>query len=100
MKPGLSGLSGTGTALLRYGSPAPGGSILTTSAPKSDITVAAAGPAIKLAQSFTCKPTKTRSLMLSLQAERGAVVRDAARCPTGKMRADDKDRGIGETGQH
>lgn len=30
---------------LRYGSPAPGGSILMTSAPKSDIA-AAAGPAI------------------------------------------------------
>jgi len=35
-----------GAPRLRYGSPAPGGSILTTSAPKSDITVAAAGPAM------------------------------------------------------
>src|ERR1700730_14032576 len=101
-KPGLLSSPGPigGVARRRYGSPAPGGSILTTSAPKSDITVAAAGPAIKLAQSITFKPSKTRSLMLSLQAERGAVARDAAGGPTGKMRADDKDRGIGETGQH
>ncbi|HYU12343.1 MAG TPA: hypothetical protein VEK82_07200 [Stellaceae bacterium] len=40
----------------------PGGSILTTSAPKSDITVAAAGPAIKLAQSITLSPSKIRSV--------------------------------------
>src|SRR3984885_12259367 len=40
----------------------PGGSILTTSAPKSDITVAAAGPAIKLAQSMTLSPSKMRSV--------------------------------------
>src|SRR5205823_9682785 len=62
MKPGLSGLPGTGTARRRYGSPAPGGSILITSAPKSDITVAAAGPAIKLAQSITFNPSKMRSV--------------------------------------
>jgi hypothetical protein len=62
MKPGLSGRSGTGTARRRYGSPAPGGSILTTSAPKSDITVAAAGPAMKLAQSMTFNPSKMRSV--------------------------------------
>src|SRR5712691_11933316 len=62
MKPGLSGLSGTGTARRRYGSPAPGGSIFTTSAPKSDITVAAAGPAMKLAQSITFNPSKMRSV--------------------------------------
>jgi hypothetical protein len=35
---------------------------LITSAPKSDITVAAAGPAIKLAQSMTLIPSKMRSL--------------------------------------
>ena len=40
----------------------PGGSIFTTSAPKSYITVAAAGPAIKLAQSMTFNPSKMRSL--------------------------------------
>jgi hypothetical protein len=40
----------------------PGGSIFTTAAPKSDITVAAAGPAIKLAQSMTFKPSKMRSV--------------------------------------
>src|SRR5438874_6498052 len=40
----------------------PGGSILMTSAPKSDITVAAAGPAIKLAQSMTLSPSKMRSV--------------------------------------
>jgi hypothetical protein len=33
----------------------PGGSILITRAPKSDITVAAAGPAMKLAQSITSR---------------------------------------------
>src|SRR5216683_2042299 len=63
MKPGLSGLPGTGTARRRYGSPAPGGSILITAAPKSDITVAAAGPAIKLAQSMTFKPSKMRCVI-------------------------------------
>src|SRR5215831_6843847 len=36
----------------------PGGSILVTSAPKSDSTVAAAGAAIKLAQSRTFRPSK------------------------------------------
>src|ERR1044071_598937 len=40
----------------------PGGSILITSAPKSDMTVAAAGPAIKLAQSMTLSPSKMRSV--------------------------------------
>src|SRR5437764_5810759 len=40
----------------------PGGSILITSAPKSDITVAAAGPAMKLAQSMTFSPSKMRSV--------------------------------------
>jgi hypothetical protein len=40
----------------RHGSPAPGGSILITSAPKSDMIVAAAGPAIQLAQSMTFRP--------------------------------------------
>src|SRR5947208_12272461 len=96
MKPGLSGRSGSGTARRRYGSPAPGGSILITSAPKSDMTVAAAGPAIKLAQSITFKPSKTRSPILSLQAECATVAHDSA----GEMRADDQDRGIGEVGQH
>src|SRR5262249_49522865 len=45
-------LSGTGEKA-RHGSPTPGGSILTTSAPKSERMVAAAGPAIQLAQSIT-----------------------------------------------
>src|SRR6266436_9733932 len=63
-KPGLLLSPGPigGVARRRYGSPAPGGSILITVAPKSDITVAAAGPAIKLAQSITFKPSKMRSV--------------------------------------
>src|SRR5438067_240650 len=61
-KPGLSGFLAFGTARRRYGSPIPGGSILMTSAPKSDITVAAAGPAIKLAQSMILSPSKIRSV--------------------------------------
>src|ERR1700761_8341739 len=49
----------------------PGGSILITSAPKSDNTVAAAGAAMKLAQSRTFKPSKmppaiVRSSLLSV----------------------------------
>src|SRR5947207_4807235 len=102
MKPGLSGFPGTGTARRRYGSPAPGGSIFTTSAPKSDITVAAAGPAIKLAQSITFNPSKTRSPIIysSLgQAVGVAVPDDMAGGPAGEMCADDEDRIIGETGQ-
>src|ERR1700761_3845487 len=47
----------------RHGSPAPGGSILITSAPKSDRMVAAAGPAIQLAQSMTFSPVNRLSLM-------------------------------------
>ena len=46
----------------RQGSPAPGGSILMTSAPKSERMVAAAGPAIQLAQSRTFRPVR-RSVM-------------------------------------
>src|SRR4029453_8524616 len=48
----------------RQGSPTPGGSILITSAPKSDKIVAAAGPAIQLAQSMTCRPAKRLSVMV------------------------------------
>src|SRR5262244_1447285 len=48
----------------RQGSPAPGGSILITSAPKSAKIVAAAGPAIQLAQSMTCRPAKRLSGMV------------------------------------
>src|SRR6185369_6255714 len=47
----------------RHGSPAPGGSILITSAPKSDRIVAAAGPAIQLAQSMTFRPWNIPSVM-------------------------------------
>src|SRR5262245_9521674 len=101
-KPGLLLSPGPigGVARRRYGSPEPGGSILITSAPKSDMTVAAAGPAIKLAQSITFKPSKTRSPILSLQAECATVARDPAGGSAGEMRADDQDRGIGEVGQH
>src|SRR6185437_10291453 len=105
-KPGLSGRSGFGTARLRYGSPIPGGSILTTSAPKSDITVAAAGPAIKLAQSITFKPSKTRSLTTHLQefsrnqAEGVAIALDPPCGPSGEMGADDEHGDTGEAGQH
>src|SRR6516165_8471924 len=42
----------------RKASPAPGGSILITSAPKSANNVAAAGAAMKLPQSTTFKPSK------------------------------------------
>src|SRR6185437_13129852 len=47
----------------RHGSPAPGGSILITSAPKSERMVAAQGPAIQLAQSMTFRPVKRESVM-------------------------------------
>src|SRR5580693_8909086 len=46
----------------RHGSPTPGGSILITSAPKSDMIVAAAGPAIQLAQSITFRPVNRLSV--------------------------------------
>src|SRR6516165_12758241 len=42
----------------RKASPAPGGSILITSAPKSANNVAAVGAAMKLPQSITFKPSK------------------------------------------
>jgi hypothetical protein len=41
----------------------PGGSTLTTSAPKSDSTVVAAGPAMKLARSTTFSPEKMLSVV-------------------------------------
>src|ERR1700730_11170725 len=114
-KPGLLASPGPtgGVARRRYGSPEPGGSILITSAPKSDITVAAAGPAIKLAQSITFKPSKTRlpinpppqrHLFLQRssgdQAECVAVAHDMAGGPAGEMRADDQNRVIAQAGQH
>src|ERR1700719_2920444 len=46
---------------MRCGSPIPGGSTLITSAPKSDSTVAAPGPARKLAMSTTFRPEKMLS---------------------------------------
>src|SRR6202040_3211628 len=103
-KPGLLSSPGPigGVARRRYGSPAPGGSILITSAPKSDITVAAAGPAIKLAQSITFKPSKTRSPIIQLLTRPSGTRRRPgrhARGPAGEMRADDEDRGIAEMGQ-
>src|SRR6516162_7608447 len=81
----------------------PGGSILITSAPKSDMTVAAAGPAMKLAQSITFKPSKTRSPIIPSshgQAECIAVAHDMAGGAAGEVRADDEDRDIGQLGQH
>src|ERR1700676_57369 len=56
----LCGLAGYPGKLARWreGSPVTGGSILITSAPKSDSTVAAAGAAMKLAQSRTLRPSK------------------------------------------
>ena len=51
-----------GTKSSRYGSPS-GGSILITSAPKSDRMVAAAGAAMKLAQSMTRRPVKGPALL-------------------------------------
>src|SRR6516162_4776824 len=67
-KPGLLASPGPigGVARRRYGSPAPGGSILITSAPKSDMIVAAAGPAIQLAQSMTLRP-ENRCLVIWLR---------------------------------
>src|SRR5215469_1221504 len=82
----------------------PGGSILMTSAPKSDITVAAAGPAIKLAQSSTFRPSNTRSpigvLRSNGQTKNVAVADDAARRPTGEVRADRQGRRLRQVGQH
>src|SRR6516165_3427188 len=43
---------------MRKASPAPGGSILMTSAPKSARSVAAVGAVMKLPQSITFKPSK------------------------------------------
>src|SRR6266481_7032941 len=82
----------------------PGASILITSAPKSDITVAAAGPAMKLAQSITFSPSKTRSPIADLssnhESERVAVALDPAGGAPGEVRADDQGRAVGEAGQH
>src|SRR5215472_3038405 len=105
-KPGLLASPGPtgGVARRRYRSPAPGGSILITSAPKSDITVAAAGPAIKLAQSITFSPSKTRSTIADPfsdhQTKRLAVAHDMAGGAARKMRPDDQGRCVGESGQH
>src|SRR5579871_1569390 len=41
----------------------PGGSILITRAPKSDMMVPAAGPAMKLAQSITKRPLNSDEVM-------------------------------------
>src|SRR6516165_1295770 len=104
--PGLLSRPGPigGVARRRYGSPAPGGSILITSAPKSDITVAAAGPAIKLAQSITFSPSKTRpgiaDPLSNCEAERVAVARDVACGASREVRADDQSRSPGEPSQH
>src|SRR5690349_12694052 len=49
----------------RYASPMRGGSTLTTSAPKSPRTVAAAGPAMKLARSTTCSPSRRGVLLMT-----------------------------------
>src|SRR5207302_8928416 len=83
----------------------PGGSILMTSAPKSDITVAAAGPAMKLAQSITLSPSKTRSLIEPLSLSNCesvcvAVAHDPAGGAPGEVRANDQGRRPGEGGQH
>src|SRR6516162_8619252 len=105
-KPGLLASPGPigGVARRRYGSPAPGGSILITAAPKSDITVAAAGPAIKLAQSITFSPSKTRSPIADpssiREAERLVVAHDPAGAAPREVRPDDQGRRAGEPGQH
>src|SRR6516165_8576989 len=105
-KPGLLASPGPigGVARRRYGSPIPGGSILITSAPKSDITVAAAGPAIKLAQSITFSPSNTRPAIAdplsNRQTEGAAVAHDPAGGAARKMRPDDQGRCAGEPGQH
>src|SRR5215471_9565211 len=105
-KPGLLASPGPsgGVARRRYGSPAPGGSILITSAPKSDITVAAAGPAIKLAQSITFSPSKTRSAIAdpssNREAERAAVTHHMTGRAAGEVRPNDQGLLVGEAGQH
>src|SRR3954470_23336418 len=53
-------------------SPRPGGSILITSAPKSESIVAAAGPAMKLAVSRTFSPAKTESVAIVITSDEGA----------------------------
>src|SRR5262249_6414407 len=83
----------------------PGGSILMTSAPKSDMTVAAAGPAIKLAQSMTLSPSKMRSVTSVFLVSNGetvgvAVAHDTAGGRAGEMRADDQNRPLRQFLQH
>src|ERR1700693_3214801 len=51
---------------MRCGSPIPGGSTLMTSAPKSESTVVAPGPARKLARSTTFKPEKILLVVIAL----------------------------------
>src|ERR1700736_5245036 len=100
----------------------PGGSILMTSAPKSDITVAAAGPAMKLAQSMTLSPSKIRSVTshspwiihhrdtehteglcaesLNRKTVRIAVAHDMSGRRAGEMRADHQHRPFRQFLQH
>src|SRR4029453_6451404 len=75
--------------MARQGSPAPGGSILITSAPKSDKIVAAAGPGIQLAQAMTCRPAKRLSVMVVFPHETAYVpgIHHASRADT-RMRGD------------
>src|ERR1700761_2027130 len=61
--------------VVRHGSPVPGGSILITSAPKSDRMGAAQGPAIQLAQSMTFRPVKRLSGMVFPRRFLGGEIR-------------------------
>src|SRR5215831_15196 len=67
---------------VRYGSPAPGGSILITRAPKSDKMVAAAGPATKLPQSMTRRSLNSPDAIVRLLKE----PRRARACTRGPWR--------------
>src|SRR5215472_13142341 len=58
----------------RYESP-PGGSILMTSAPKSAMSVAAAGPATQLAVSRTMMPSRRRETWVSGPGCSGSLAR-------------------------
>src|SRR6202140_4454028 len=105
----------------------PGGSILMPSARKSDIPVAAAGPAMKLAQSMTLSPSKIRSVTshspwiihhrdtehaeglcalclcgesLNGEAVRIAVAHDMSGRRAGEMGADHQHRPFRKLGQH
>src|SRR5580704_7495135 len=64
----------------------PGGSILITRAPKSDMIVAAAGPAMKLAQSITRRSENSDDVMRGLRAEYAATLASRLAAPQAQAR--------------